>query len=260
MALGKLKRGKINLLDFLIGLLLASLAHGFYDFWLINEAFYMPLVTTFFFLGSLHMWVTMKNNLINSSNFYDKNIELDRHKLQYKLVSWIVLILFLGYVFIGLMTGPSYANRILLYGLINYLFIIVYITTTFSSYNIIRGYKAPIRFPLKFFKPKVEAYPNYVGSNIVLHSRRMKGKRNDPIHGIMQERKVVEHDYNWYLFKVDDSMKYYLLRPLTFDSGFSRSNHKKVKMCLLDSSIDLKSTEITKEKMMSCRVYLAYLK
>ena len=251
MAISKLKTGKIRWRYFLAGFMLASLAHGFYDFWLINEAFYFPIVTTFFFLGSLHIWVTMKNNLMNLSNFYDSQVRLNKNKLQYDLVFLILMAIILGYVFYALMNGSSRANRLLLDSFIYYLYIIVYITTTFSSFNIVRGYKAPIEFPRFFFRPKLEAFPNYQGTRLsLLKPRRLGGGIS--MKGLLMERKVVEQDYNWYLFRNEEDQKIYLIRPFSFERDFTPDVPKKVKLCKLKDKVSHEKAVFDASDILNC--------
>ena len=172
----------------------------------------------------------------------------------------ILMVIYLGYIMDGLIHGSASANSMLLNSFIYYLFVVVYITATFSSFTIIKGYKAPLHLPNKLFKPKVEAFPDYIDTSLVLHSIRKKGLRNNPINGMLIERKVVNQDYNWYLFKDEENFKYYLLKPLSFKRGFSINDGIKIKLCQLDSETNLKEPIFDKKNIISCRLLLGFLK
>jgi RsiW-degrading membrane proteinase PrsW (M82 family) len=213
----------------IVGFLLASLAHGFYDFWLINDEFYLPWVTTVFYIGSLHIWVTLKNNLINNTNFYRPDISLDRNNIKYKLLSHLVFTIYMGYIAYAVLNGAEEANYFLAYSVMSFLFLVVYLSFSFSSFNIIRGYIAPISFPVKFFLPKVDAYPNYSGINIQLKILVRKGI-TETYNGVLRKRLVLKKDYNWYLFE-DEEHNQFVVKPYEYTHPFEESSMKRLTVC-----------------------------
>jgi RsiW-degrading membrane proteinase PrsW (M82 family) len=259
LAINVIKKRKRFFLHLIIGLVLASLAHGFYDFWLINKEFYLPIITTIFYVGSLHIWVTLKNNLINNTNFYRPDIKLDRENIKYKLITSIVFTIYAGYIAFAILNGASAANTFLAYSAISFLFLVVYISLSFSSFNIIRGYIAPIRFPVKFFLPKVDAYPNYSGTEISLKILR-RGKPRLEYEGRMIKRMVINKDYNWYLFEEDDTNFQILLKPVEYTSGFSKTTYKKMMICFYKESISHLILHLESEKVSRPKKGVAYLK
>jgi RsiW-degrading membrane proteinase PrsW (M82 family) len=259
LAINLIKKKKQFFLHLILGLMLASLAHGFYDFWLINKAFYLPLITTIFYVGSLHIWVTLKNNLINNTNFYRPDIKLDQKNIKYKLITSIVFTIYAGYLAFATLNGSDAANAFLAQSAISFLFLVVYISISFSSFTLVRGYIAPIRFPIKFFLPKADAYPNYTGKYINLAILR-KGKPRLEYEGRLIRRMVIDKDYNWYLFEEDKTNSQFLLKPLEYTADFSKAEYKRVMVCFYKESISHSLLHLEKEKVLRTQKGMAHLK
>ena len=135
--------------------LLAISSHGFYDFWLINDAVSnYNGITTIFFLITIHIWFVMKNNTINSSNFYNKNIRLNNDKLKVYLMISLLSIFMFSYVYVALVYNQTQANKLFRESVFTYGYIIFYLIATLSNYTIVKGLINPIKVRLKilFFK------------------------------------------------------------------------------------------------------------
>ncbi len=212
MAMARYK-GKSMLKAFFIGFGLASLAHGFYDFWLIfdfsslgfeNSNFF--LFTMLFFLVSIHLFAIMKNNLINISQYYhpEKNLDLVLNKT--RLFNLLLFILFSGYVFIYILNDQVSANDFLLSSAYSYTFILVYLVVSFNSTNIIQGYVAPLTLSKGMVKPLFNQQPDYLGLNVNMKAP-LRGKTSIgsilPLKGKLAKRLVIDGDVNWYLFEMD---------------------------------------------------------
>lgn len=259
LAINVIKKRKQFFPHLIFGLVLASLAHGFYDFWLINKEFYLPIITTIFYVGSLHIWVTLKNNLINNTNFYRPDIKLDRENIKYKLITSILFTIYAGYIAFAALNGAESANSFLAYSAISFLFLVVYISLSFSSFNFIKGYLAPIQFPVKFFLPKVDAYPNYSKTAIKLHILRRSKPRLE-YHGTLIKRVVINKDYNWYLFEEAGTQAQFLLKPLEYSEDFSKTDYKKMMVCFYEDSISHTILHLENEKVSHPQKGIAYLK
>ncbi len=224
---------KFSLKWLLVGFLLASLAHGFYDFWLITNSIRFPLVTTIFFLGSLHIFTIMGNNLINISNYYTDLLRINRSRLKYDLTFSLLVVVYLGYIFYGLINGSARANNLLLVNAAMHISVVVYIALTFSSINILKGFKAPIKFPLKVFLPKVDGAPNFLGTrlNVEIYAKTSPTelkKQKYILHGSLLKRVVLENDFNWYYFLDEITQKEYLIKPRDFNKSFNLLEPKAV--------------------------------
>ncbi|MCO4806482.1 MAG: PrsW family intramembrane metalloprotease [Flavobacteriales bacterium] len=117
--------------------LVASLMHGFYDFWLIN-----PIAKEFsglsfvFFILTTHFWFTLKNRTINASYFYDETKRISNDSIRYFIILWMVVLLMVSTLLIGVFHGSSTANKFLLGQLYSFGFLIYYLGFSFSRFVI----------------------------------------------------------------------------------------------------------------------------
>jgi len=103
-----------------VGFLLAMLAHGFYDFWLISPAVsHLAVITPIFFLLSLHIWFYFINNTMNISPYFKGSQYLNIKYKQDILTISIFTLLILEYVITSVeigsqSAGPRFLNGALL--------------------------------------------------------------------------------------------------------------------------------------------------
>ena len=167
LLLQKFKYQKLpSFLVFLVFFMIAIVSHGFYDFWLINEAVSdYAGITTVFFLITIHIWFIMKNNAINISNFYDEQVELNNDKLKHYLVLSLVGIFMLSYVFVALLSNAENAKAHFVQSLLMYGYLIFYLISSFSRFNVIKGYLRPIQIPFNFIIPQMVKPKNNKSNN-----------------------------------------------------------------------------------------------
>lgn len=119
------------------GFMLASLMHGFYDFWLIN-----PIVKPYnglsylFLVLTIHYWFTLKNKAISMSYFFDRKIKWVNDRLRYYLLAWLVVLLCISSLLIGLFNGTAIAEKYFLGQIYAYGFMIYYLAMSFSRFKI----------------------------------------------------------------------------------------------------------------------------
>lgn len=137
--------------------LLASLSHGFYDFWLINPwASQYQAITMLFFLITIHIWFTMLNNALNISTFYNRSTLLQVDKLKAYLI-YSLLILFMAAVLVmHLMHGRQSARQFFWGNLFAFGYFFIYIIYSHNRFKIVRGYMAPIDATSNFFIPPLK--------------------------------------------------------------------------------------------------------
>ncbi len=198
---------------FLSGFILAAIAHGFYDFWLISSSYRIPFFTFLFFMMSIHFFTRMKNNLINISQFFDPNVRLDSFSSKYQLFNLLIGILFLTYMAMGILRGSEYANEFLQNQLGFDLYILVFLAVSFGSINLVQGYLAPVVVSGRWLLPLINKHPNYLQSSFTLYRHKM-GKKSQshkvlaellPLQGSFTKRIVVKGDFNWYHFSVNEN-------------------------------------------------------
>ena len=137
--------------------LLASLSHGFYNFWLINAwAIQYQAITMLFFLITIHIWFTMLNNALNISTFYNRSTPLQVDKLKAYLI-YTLLILFMSAVLvIHIIHGGDSARQFFWGNLFAFGYFFVYIIYSHNRFKIVRGYMAPIDATANFFIPPLK--------------------------------------------------------------------------------------------------------
>ena len=134
--------------------LLASLAHGFYDFWLINQwASQYEGLTMLFFIVSMHIWFTMLNNGLNISQFYDRSIPLRIDKIKAYLIYALLVVFMSAFLVVGLLHGKRAANLFFWSNIISFGYFFIYIIYSHNRFKIVRGYVAPIEATTNFLIP-----------------------------------------------------------------------------------------------------------
>lgn len=189
--------------NFILFFVLASISHGFYDFWLINETVStFSIVTVIYLLVSMFMWNSFKNNALNHSNFYNKDKSIDGEKLQDYLLYSLAGILLFEYIALSFKFSPSVANSGLFSSLFSGTYLIFFLSGSLSRYSISKGHWGPIK--LWGTQEKVN-YEEVVDKHIKLYIFT----RNDYTHGCLPnsgkifKRVTVSEEPDWYLIKLD---------------------------------------------------------
>jgi len=154
--LNKFKRTKINpVLVFLGFYLMAILSHGFYDFWLINKSVTnFSGISTLFLLVSIHIWFSIINNTINSSNYYIQNKKINNDRLKIYLVFSLLSIFMLSYFYVAFKMDSDEANDFFLESVFVYGYVIFYLIASLTKYNLVEGLIKPINISIRNIIPK----------------------------------------------------------------------------------------------------------
>lgn len=140
LMLNKYKTRRYPVLNFLLFFILASLAHGFYDFWLINEKVSdFSFITIVFLLISLFIWNTLKNNALNQSGFFDASKKIDPGKMEDYLMYTLAGILLFEFIALAFRYGPDAANDGLMVSLYSGTYLIVFISSSLGNVNLQKG-------------------------------------------------------------------------------------------------------------------------
>jgi len=189
---------------------IASLAHGFYDFWLINEwALTYSGMTVIFFIGTVHLWFIMKNNAINISNYFDAKIRMNNDSLKNYLILSLVFVLMFSYSGIAATRGKEAAMTFLFSQVLGYMYFILYLTYSFSRFDVVRGYLAPFSIPFDFMIPRLKETPNYNDTRLAIGLFEINPwtQQHEPHHKILRgklvQRKTVDSNKHWYVFACD---------------------------------------------------------
>lgn len=205
LILSKYKTHRNPYLTFALFFLLASLAHGFYDFWLINEtANTFSILTILFLLSSLFVWNTLKNNALNHSDFFDKDKQLDNEKLYNYLLYCLVGVLLFEYIALSLKFSPSAANSELLASLTSGTYLILFISSSLSKYNLVKRKWAPIKY---WGKEKNVNYDFILEHQISLKRFTANELTLEylPNVGKIEKRIFVSDEPDWYVVQLENS-------------------------------------------------------
>lgn len=212
------KNYKLNGLEFPLLLFLASLAHGFYDFWLINEiASSYYFITIIFFLLSMYFWSAMSNNLINISPYYKARIRFDSRRIKYRIVNMLLTVIYLTYVIYFLFYGVKAANDLLFSSWKLNVFVLLFLSISLSNFKIIPGKIRSLKNPLNFFLPNIPTSKDYINNRVHLYipdvmkmrRNREKHRRLFPMEGKLIRKIIYKGSRTYYLFKLDNAISFH---------------------------------------------------
>lgn len=203
LILNKYKRHRNRYLNFIIFFLLAALAHGFYDFWLINKsASTFSSLTFIFLLASMFMWNSFKNNALNQSAFYDKDISINGEKIQDYLLYSLAGVLLFEYVALAFKFSPNVANDGLFSSISSGTFLLIFLVGNLSKFTLTKGEWAPINY---WGKEEKVNYDQIVGTELKLNRFTNNDYTIDYLSnsGKIVKRVTVSKEPDWYLVKLD---------------------------------------------------------
>ena len=200
---------------FLLGLLfffIAAFAHGFYDFWLLNE--YVSDYTFFTFiclLTGILVYASLINNALNHSLTSSDNINLNTSKLSADLASGLIGVFLFEYICLVFIYGPTIGNREFISSALSGGYLILFSSIRLSNIDIIPGEWSPIDFFVGLLPAQIvygDKKPNYnssVGQKISIRIYRKKGILVTllPIEGEIVKREKISGFSGWFLVKLD---------------------------------------------------------
>jgi RsiW-degrading membrane proteinase PrsW (M82 family) len=146
LILAKYKTKGSALLNFILFFSLAALAHGFYDIWLINDTLQdFSMITVLFFIVSLWIWNSFKNNALNNSDFFNHETEIEDKKIYDYLISSLSLILLTEYLILALKFSPKVANNALIASLYSGAYLILLLSSILSKFTLKKGLWEPVK-------------------------------------------------------------------------------------------------------------------
>ena len=256
IAIGKFAKKKNWGWYFLIFYALASICHGFYDFWLINStARTFSFITFIWLLASMVLWVSVINNCLNNS--YNKKIiwTYNPDKLNSYLLFGLSAIFLFEYFMIGWRFNAEVANLELKKDLSSGFFLLIFLTTKLSKFDVIPNYWAPLKFwdwNTLFSIPRVETkmfnLDDIIGSKIKIENYGEYGilSKQLPVEGEVVKRELLSWEKDWYLIKLENPLnvawkKQYFLFLKTKDANeiFLHRKKQPVQVRLVNKIDDL---------------------
>lgn len=200
---------------FLFGLLfffIAAFAHGFYDFWLLNEYVSDYHIFTFIcLLTSILVYASLINNALNHSLTSSDNIKLNTSKLSADLAAALIAVFLFEYICLVIVYGPTIGNREFVLSTLSGGYLILFLSIRLSNIDIIPGEWAAIDFfvgltPVQIiYGDKKPNYNSLVGQRINIRIFRNKGILPTllPVEGEIVKREKISEFSGWFLVKLD---------------------------------------------------------
>lgn len=238
------KNSPYKWLVIVLGFVLAMLAHGFYDFWLISPGYKQFAVLTYvFYFISLHLWFYFKNNAINHSPYFCDSIKFDRYKKQDYINFTLVFVLVLQYVVISFEFGSAHGVYAFQSNVVFLTLFILYMFYQLNRISVERALWTKLNFgkilPFKQLRKAIRYSSNYgyhsvyrgtqttshggIGGDVNnarhqdqtgLELRLFAPKSNPyignqlPISGKCIRRITVAGDSEWYVFALNNPVKF----------------------------------------------------
>ena len=132
-------------------ILMASLAHGIYDFILeLNIPILGGLIHMLFFMILISVFVTILNNCLNTSPFYSPKLVIDQELVRKYLIRFYLAICLTILVFTAVVEGTRVAIGTYLWLMFWQSFILIVLITRLSRFSIIPNQKNKVRIKLPF--------------------------------------------------------------------------------------------------------------
>ena len=142
---------KNNVMVIFTCLLLAALAHGIYDFWLMYEGIRFGfLLTLFFFFGTISIFAAILTNAINNSTHFTYKKVIDIDFLSKRMMIYYGLVFFVQFILVTLERGVGVSFISIMYSLFTIGLIVFVSVSRMSRFQLIEGRWNPIKFQMPF--------------------------------------------------------------------------------------------------------------
>lgn len=120
--------------------ILAAIAHGFYDFWLLNKSMgSLTILTLFFYLVEIIVYITFLNNTINNSADDNAAFNFDSRKLSSLLAGSLVLLFAFEFLASCAIYGTAYGNHEMTTAFLSGGYLIFFLSVRMSQIRFVRG-------------------------------------------------------------------------------------------------------------------------
>ncbi|TND10565.1 MAG: hypothetical protein FD123_207 [Bacteroidetes bacterium] len=214
--------------------LLSALAHGFYDFWLLNEKVQdWFFVTFFFYLSEILVLASLLNNALNQSvdpGTSEKQLTLNTSRLSSLLSGLLVFVFAVEFISLCLMSGTEYGNKALLSGFMAGGYLIFFLSVRLSNIDIVPGEWAPIEFfagllPSDIGSRKLNLN-SVVGLDLGLYALNRPGPLQQalPVKGMVRSREKRSGYSGWFIVMLDFPL---LFNGTSYPFVFIRAKNKE---------------------------------
>lgn len=112
IVLFKYKRSQHGIKTLFLFFILASFAHGFYDFWLMYSGISTAngvVITILFFLFGISTFAQILNNALNNSNFFTHKVLINPIKVSRRLIFYYFIVFILQFIILSYQFNIEYA-------------------------------------------------------------------------------------------------------------------------------------------------------
>lgn len=217
LILAKFRYKRSSVLYFFLFFLIAAFAHGFYDFWLLNQtASDYWIVTVLCLLVSILVYASFINNALNNPSTPSQNIQLNISLLASQLAAALVGIYVFEFLCLAFIYGPTIADRLLVSLTLSGGYMILFLSIRLSNIDVFPGDWGKIDFFVGLLPMQIiygDKKPNYnsvLGRTVRLRNFRKKGKLEEilPIEGEIIRREKISGFTGWFLVKLHKPLPY----------------------------------------------------
>ena len=192
----------------------AALAHGFYDFWLLNEKVHsLSILTLFFYLSEILVYVSFVNITLNQSAIGRSvsEISFSTQRLASFIAGALILVFLIEYTGTCLVYGTSIGNGTLMDSFLSGGYLIFFLSVRLSNIDIVPGEWSKIEFftgllPSDLLgRTRKRNLNSLVGRTIILRMVKPNGMLHNffPMSGKIIRRLSIRNDNNWFELKPD---------------------------------------------------------
>lgn len=198
-----------------VGFAAALLAHGFYDFWLLSPSVEgLWFFTYIFFVASLHIWFTFKNNALNNSQYYSGKVVLKRTYSSFIILAGFITALMIEYVVTSTNFGTLSGDSILSRSSVFLGFFGMYLISTFESFTLKQGVWGKINFRLTRRFSSLFKLSQIEGKSRIGEAYRLFTSKSNPyvgsqfpVSGVIIKDDIIMNDNNqWCLLDLNSSI------------------------------------------------------
>ena len=238
-----------------IGFIVAMLAHGFYDYWLISPAAKgYQLITVLFFIGSLSVWFFFKNNAMNHSPYFAGNQKFRIDFQQDILTLSMLAVLMLEFILISYEIGVEYAQTRFYSSAVYVGAFCLFISSELDNFSLEKGVWRRISFAHRFRFSGVKRFLRFIshhgydsveslpeGKDLTGLSLRLFAPKSNmyvgnklPVSGVCVRKIKVGGNPNWYVFQLNTPIEY-----LDYVSDRIIIKNKQLTDSLMDDKIEI---------------------
>lgn len=193
-----------------IGLALAALLHGIFNFLIGSHSgiLILKVIFFFYFLALVHMWSIMLNNCMNNSSFFSFKALPQLKNFHFKATVVLVSIILTEFILTTISVGKEYAVNGLLQFVYPGLYLTLFLSNTLGRFDFFKNYWENISPPFReLIFPRTANTNEYVGKKISITPTETNKMKDLGIHhGVITDRKIYNNSTHWFIVKLTEAL------------------------------------------------------